>query len=136
MYDPQIVQPMREELTSVGFEELTTAKDVDNTLATGTVLVVINSVCGCAAGNARPGATLAAKNPKRPEKLTTVFAGQDKEATDKARSYFHGYPPSSPSMALLKDGQIVHFISRQQIEGHSPEEIAANLTSAFEQHCN
>lgn len=137
MYDPKIVQPMREELTRIGFTELRTAEDVDKMIpnSKGTSLVVVNSVCGCAAGGARPGVVLALKNPKRPQHLFTVFAGQDKDATEQARSYFHGYPPSSPSFALLKDGEVVHFIPRQKIEGHSPEQIAEELVSAINQHC-
>ena len=135
MYDPAMVKPMREELTNIGFEELQTAEAVDQAVSQGTVLVVVNSVCGCSAGGCRPAVANAIQHAKRPEKLTTVFAGVDKEATDKARSYFVGYPPSSPSIGLLKDGKIVHMIERLDIEGHSPEAIAKNLTDAFEKHC-
>ncbi len=137
MYDPKMVQPMREELTRLGVVEMRTAHEVDEMLGTtkGTVLVVVNSVCGCAAGGARPGVALALKHPKRPDKITTVFAGQDKEATERARSYFLGFPPSSPSMALLKDGKVIHMINRHDIEGHSPEEIAEQITKAFDTFC-
>lgn len=137
MYDPRLVEPMRKELSSLGVEELTTAAQVDEVLsaAQGTVLVVVNSVCGCAAGGARPGVALALKHAKLPEKVVTVFAGQDKEATEQARSYFHGYPPSSPSMALLKNGEVVAMLQRRDIEGHSPQEIAAQLVQAFDAHC-
>jgi len=138
MYPEQLVAPMREELTKAGFEELRTAAEVDNTLTKneGTVLVVVNSVCGCAAGTARPGVRLALqKSQVKPEKLTTVFAGNDAEATSQARKYFAPYPPSSPSMALFKDGKLVHFIERHHIEGRSAEMIADNLAMAFEQYC-
>ncbi len=137
MYDPRVVDPMRKELTDIGFVEMRTASEVDEVLqkSTGTVLVVVNSVCGCAAGGARPGITLALRNAKRPALLTTVFAGQDRDATDRARSYFHGYPPSSPCVALLKDGKIVHFVERHQIEGHSPQQISEQLTKAFNSYC-
>ena len=137
MYNPAIVQPMREELVNAGFQELTDEAAVDAALkdSTGTVLVVVNSVCGCAAGGARPGVIASLQGAKKPEKLTTVFAGQDKEATERARSYFTGYPPSSPAVGLLKDGKLVHMVERQGIEGHSPEQIAANLQAAYEQHC-
>jgi putative YphP/YqiW family bacilliredoxin len=134
MYDPQIVAPMRAELTNIGVQELKTAEEVDQALknSSGTMLVVVNSVCGCAAGGARPGVKLALQHATRPDKLFTVFAGQDKEATERARSYFVGYPPSSPSMALFKDGKIVKMIHRHDIEGHSPQEIAQKLTQAFD----
>ncbi len=137
MYDPRIVEPMREELTRIGVTELRSPQEVDKVLGerSGTVLVVVNSVCGCAAGGARPGVTLALKHAKKPSKLTTVFAGQDKEATERARSYFAEFPPSSPAMALLKDGKVVEMLERRDIEGHSPQEIAAKLTAAFERHC-
>ena len=137
-YMKQIVQPMRAELTNAGFEELTTEEDVEKFMedSNGTTLVVVNSVCGCAAGLARPAATQAALNAdKKPEKLVTVFAGQDKEATSKMREYFKGYEPSSPSMALLKDGEVVHFIPRYDIEGNSIENIMQNLETAFEKNC-
>jgi len=138
MYDPVIVEPMRKELTELGVKELRTAEEVDQALkdATGTTLVVVNSVCGCAAGTARPGVAIALQHSVKPDSLTTVFAGQDKEATERARSYFLGFPPSSPSMALLKDGKIVHMIHRQDIEGFSAEEVGAKLVAAFDQHCS
>lgn len=138
MYPEQIVTPMRAELTTAGFEELKTAAQVDATLTSkeGTILVVVNSVCGCAAGAARPGVKLALENAgHRPAKLTTVFAGNDAEATAQARKYFAPYPPSSPAMALFKDGKLVHFIERHHIEGRSPQMIAENLKMAFEQYC-
>ena len=137
MYDPQMVKPMREELTKLGVEELLTPEEVDSAVQNtdGTLLLIVNSVCGCAAGGARPGVALALQNEKKPNKLATVFAGMEKDATNKAREYFVGYPPSSPCMGLLKDGEIVHMIERHDIEGKSPEEIASNLKSAFEQHC-
>lgn len=137
MYDPRIVEPMRAELTNAGVTELRTAAEVDTALknATGTALVVVNSVCGCAAGAARPAVKLALKHGKLPQKLYTVFAGQDKDATDRARSYFHGYPPSSPSMALLKDGHVVAMVARHEIEGRSADQIAASLTAAFDEFC-
>jgi putative YphP/YqiW family bacilliredoxin len=133
----QQVQPMRDELTRLGIQELTTPDEVEQALdaAKGTALVVVNSVCGCAAGQARPAVAMALKNAKLPSHLYTVFAGQDKEATAKAREFFTGYAPSSPSMALMKDGQIVHMIERHEIEDRSAEQIAANLTAAFEKHC-
>jgi putative YphP/YqiW family bacilliredoxin len=136
-YDPRLVQPMRDELTRIGFEELKTAEVVDSTLkaSSGTVLVVVNSVCGCAAGRARPGITLALKEGPRPDRLTTVFAGMDTEATDRAREYFVGYGPSSPSVALFKDGQMVHMMERRDIEGRDAEEIAGILKETFERHC-
>ena len=135
MDDPALVQPMREELTNLGVVELRTPEAVDEVIKdSSSVLVIVNSVCGCAAGAARPSVALALKHSKLPEKVTTVFAGQDKEATDRARSYFVGLPPSSPAMALLKDGQVVHMIHRHDIEGFSAEEIAEKLTSAFDQH--
>lgn len=137
MYDPRLVQPMREELTALGVKELTSADEVNKNLKDlpGTALVVVNSVCGCAAGGARPGVAIAMEHNKKPDRFFTVFAGQDKEATDAARSYFLGYAPSSPSMALLKDGQVAFMLERRDIEGFSPQEIAAKLTAAFEEHC-
>ncbi len=136
MYPAQIVMPMKEELTSVGFEDLTTPDAVDNAIKSqGTVLVVVNSVCGCAAGAARPGIKLAVQHPKRPTKLTTVFAGFDTEATMQARKHFAPYPPSSPAIALFKDGQLVHFIERHHIEGRNAQMIAENLKIAFDQFC-
>ena len=131
-------QPMRDELTKVGFAELRTPDDVDTALgqASGTTLVFVNSVCGCAAGMARPGAALAlSRTGARPDRLVTVFAGQDREATERARSYFSAMPPSSPSIALLKDGALVDFVPRHQIEGRGPEDVAARLERAFEEHC-
>ena len=137
MYNPALVQPMREELTSLGIKELLTAKDVDDVLkdAKETTMVVVNSVCGCAAGGLRPGVAESLKNEKVPAQITTVFAGQDKEATERARSYFHGYPPSSPSVAILRDGEIVYMLQRRDIEGYSPAEIAQKLKTAYNQHC-
>lgn len=138
MYPEQIVTPMRAELTTAGFEELKTAAQVDITLTSkeGTILVVVNSVCGCAAGAARPGVKLALESEgHKPSKLTTVFAGNDAEATAQARKYFAPYPPSSPAMALFKDGKLVHFIERHHIEGRSPQMIAENLKMAFDQYC-
>ena len=136
-YPEYICAPMREELTSAGFQELKTAKEVDATLqnSQGTVLVMVNSVCGCAAGAARPGVRTAIQNSKHPEKLVTVFAGQDLEATSEARKFMLPYPPSSPSVALFKDGKLVHFIERHHIEGRSAQMISENLVTAFEQHC-
>jgi len=137
MYNPALVKPMRDELTQLGVEELLTADEVDDALRDrpGTVLVIVNSVCGCAAGAARPAVALALQSDKRPDRVTTVFAGQDKEATERARGYFVEYPPSSPSMALLKDGSVVHMIQRHEIEGKTPQEIATDLSQAFERHC-
>lgn len=136
-YMRDMVQPMRDELTSLGIKELTTPEEVEEVLGTasGTTLVVVNSVCGCAAGQARPGVAVALENQVKPNHLYTVFAGQDKEATAKAREYFAPYPPSSPSIALLKDGELVHFIERHQVENRSAEEIAADLTDAFNRYC-
>lgn len=137
MYDPRLVQPMREELTRIGFQELRTPDDVDAVLGTAkdTTLVVVNSVCGCAARNARPAATLAITHAKRPRRLLTVFAGQDAEATARARSYFVGYPPSSPQMGLFKDGRLVFMLERKNIEGRPAQDIATDLTAAFERYC-
>ncbi len=137
MYDPVMVAPMRDELTSVGVKSLASAADVDKVLGTGkgTALVVVNSVCGCAAANARPGVALAVRHGKLPDALVTVFAGVDREATDRARSYFKGYMPSSPSMAILKDGQCVFMLQRHEIEGRDPAAIARRLTEAFDTHC-
>ena len=138
MYNPQLVQPMREELTNAGFKELLTPDQVRSILGenNGTKLLVINSVCGCAAGSARPGVVKAMSEvSKKPDQLLTVFAGQDKEATETARSFLHGYPPSSPSVALLKDGEVIHFIPRQHIEGYTAAEIAENLKNAIEKYC-
>ena len=137
MYPNLMVLPMREELTRAGFRELKTAQEVDDVLGTGkgTVLVMVNSVCGCAAGKARPGVIRAIQNAVRPSLLTTVFAGQDAEATERARGYFAEYQPSSPSVALLRDGKAVFMLERYQIEGRGPEEIAADLVLAFERFC-
>ena len=137
MADERFLTPMRQELTRLGVEELRTADEVDAKLkdAKGTTLVVVNSICGCAARMARPAVALALESPTKPDHLTTVFAGQDVEATERARSYFTGYPPSSPSIALLKDGQIVFMLERWQIEGRAADDIAEDLVSAFEQHC-
>ncbi|ANF95495.1 BrxA/BrxB family bacilliredoxin [Paenibacillus bovis] len=136
-YMRDMVQPMRDELTSIGITELRTPEEVEASLdnASGTSLVVINSVCGCAAGQCRPGVAHALQGSVKPDHLYTVFAGQDKEATAKAREYFAPYPPSSPSIALLKDGELVHFIERHHIENHSAEDIAAALNEAFEKYC-
>lgn len=134
-YPELLVKPMREELTRAGVEELRSAEEVDAVLPSqGTTLVVVNSVCGCAARNARPAVVLALRGEARPDRAVTVFAGQDVEATNRAREYFHGYPPSSPSIALLKDGEIVHMIERHGIEGRDADEIADELTEAFERH--
>ena len=136
-YDPRMVQPMREELTTLGFEELLTPDAVDEVLGSdGVVLVVVNSVCGCAAGKARPGVRLAVQHDKVPDRLTTVFAGMEIDATERARSYFTGYPPSSPQIGLLKDGKLVYLMERQDIEGREANEIAAKLVDAFDQHCS
>jgi len=137
MYDERFVAPMREELTRLGVEELRTPDEVDAKLkdATGTTLVVVNSICGCAARMARPAVAMALQSSTKPDHLTTVFAGQDAEAADRARSYFTGYPPSSPSIALLKDGRIVFMLERWQIEGRPADAIAEDLVSAFEEHC-
>lgn len=136
-YPEYICAPMRQELTSVGFEELKTAEEVDKIIpeSKGTVLLMVNSVCGCAAGSARPAVRMALNNGKKPSKLTTVFAGQDLEATSQARKYTLPYPPSSPAIALFKDGKLVHFIERHHIEGRSAEMIAENLKMAFEEYC-
>lgn len=136
MYPEYLVEPMRAELTSVGFEELKSADAVDSAIKSeGTVFVVVNSVCGCAAANARPAAKIAAANTKHPTKLVTVFAGMEKEAVDQARSYMMPFPPSSPAMALFKDGKLVHMIERHQIEGRPAQMIADSLIGAFEQYC-
>lgn len=128
---------MREELTRLGVEELKTVEDVDNAISEskGTLMVVVNSICGCAAGKARPGVALALEHNPRPDKIATVFAGGDIEATARARGYFTGYQPSSPSIALLKDGELVYMMERYQIEGRMPEQIAQELTSAFDKWC-
>jgi putative YphP/YqiW family bacilliredoxin len=128
---------MRAEMTRMGARELTSAAEVDAAIGDqkGTTLVFVNSVCGCAAGNARPALALALKHPVRPSEVVTVFAGQDLEAAARARQYFGDYQPSSPSMALLRDGEVVHFVHRHQIEGRSPQAIAADLTAAFDRFC-
>jgi putative YphP/YqiW family bacilliredoxin len=137
MYDPEMVRPMREELTRLGFTELRTADQVEAALGRdkAPTLVVVNSVCGCAARNARPAAALAVEHPRRPARLVTVFAGQDADATARARGYFTGYAPSSPQIALLKDGEVVFMLERKNIEGRSARDIAADLTAAFERFC-
>jgi putative YphP/YqiW family bacilliredoxin len=137
MYDPSLVQPMRDELTRIGFREMRTAEQVDAVLGTAreTTLVVVNSVCGCAARNARPAATLAVQHATRPVNLLTVFAGQDADATARARSYFTGYAPSSPQIALFKDGTLVFMLERKKIEGRPAQDIAADLTAAFDRYC-
>ena len=137
IYDERMVAPMRQELTHIGFEELRTPEQVDTALkdAGGTTLVVVNSICGCAARNARPAVTLALRNEAKPQKLTTVFAGQDVEATQRAREYFTGYPPSSPSIGLLKDGRLVYMLERGQIEGRPAQDIAEDLVEAFDKYC-
>ena len=137
MYDERFVTPMRQELTRLGVEELRTPTEVEDRLkdAPGTTLVVVNSVCGCAARNARPAVASALRHSVKPDHLATVFAGQDVEATAKARAYFTGYPPSSPSIGLLKDGEIVFMLERWQIEGRSADAIAADLTDAFDRFC-
>ncbi|MEN9699267.1 MAG: hypothetical protein RLZZ301_465 [Bacteroidota bacterium] len=137
MYPPELVQPMKDDLTSVGFDQLTTAGAVDAAIqnAEGTLLVVVNSVCGCAAGNMRPGVKLSLQHSSKPARLATVFAGVDSEATAQARNYFLPYPPSSPSIALFKDGKLVHFLERHHIEGGSAQQIAANLSAAYDEFC-
>ena len=137
MYPEEMCKPMREDLTSVGFIEMKTPEEVENILnkTEGTVLVMVNSVCGCAAGNARPAVKLASKFSPKPDVFATVFAGQDVGATAKAREYMNPFPPSSPSIALFKDGKLVHFIERHHIEGRSAQMIADNLKDAFTQAC-
>ncbi len=136
MYPAELVKPMREDLTSVGFEELHPAEAVEAALAkTGTTLVVVNSVCGCAAANARPGAKISIQNAKKPDQIVTVFAGVDREAVDAARAHMVPFPPSSPSMALFKDGELVHMLERHHIEGRPAELIAENLVDAYNEHC-
>jgi putative YphP/YqiW family bacilliredoxin len=132
-----MVAPMREDLVKIGFTELRSPEDVDRILGEGTAttLVALNSVCGCAAGMMRPGVYLSLQGQKKPEILTTVFAGQDMEATDRTRDYIVGYPPSSPSVALFKDGELVYFMERHLIEGRHPEDIAADLQAAYAEHC-
>lgn len=137
-YHEMMVKPMREEVTRHGVRELRTVADVDSALGPGegTALVFVNSVCGCAAGGARPALALALSHVVKPQQLYTVFAGQDLDATARARSYFADYQPSSPSVALLRDGEVVHFVHRHMIEGRSPQAIAADLVAAFDKHCS
>lgn len=137
MYPPELVKPMKEDLTNVGFKQLITSDEVDQTIqnSKGTLLVVVNSVCGCAAGNMRPGVKLSLNNSKKPVELATVFAGVDGDATNQARKYFLPYPPSSPSIALFNDGKLVHFLERHHIEGGTAQMIAENLTEAYNEFC-
>ena len=137
MYPAELVQPMKEDLTNVGFQELLSASEVDNAInnSEGTLLVVVNSVCGCAAGNMRPGVKLSIQHDKKPAHLTTVFAGVDKEAVDAARQHMFPFPPSSPCMALFKDGELVHMLERHHIEGRPAELIAENLKDAYNEFC-
>jgi putative YphP/YqiW family bacilliredoxin len=136
-YPEIMIRPMREELTRLGAKELRTAADVNQTLqnSQGTVMVVVNSICGCAAGKARPGIALALENEHRPDQVVTVFAGADIEATETARGYFTGYGPSSPSIGLLKDGKLVYMLERWQIEGKDAAAVSAELKKAFDEHC-
>jgi len=136
-YPEEFIRPMREELTRLGVEELRTPEAVESAVkdSTGTLMIVVNSVCGCAAGKARPGVALALQHDVRPDRVATVFAGGDIEATEKARSYFTGYAPSSPSIGLLKNGELVYMMERYQIEGRGPEQIADELKRAFDQCC-
>ncbi len=137
MYPPELTAPMAKDLTDFGFRGITSPEEVEQIIKNpeGSVLVVVNSVCGCAAANARPGAKIAAQNAKRPDQLVTVFAGVDFEATDKARSLMLPYPPSSPSIALFKEGKLVHMLERHHIEGRSAQMIADNLIQAFDHFC-
>ena len=136
-YPEPFVAPMRQELSRLGVEELRTAADVDTAVAStpGTLMIVVNSICGCAAGKARPGVAQALQHQVRPDRVATVFAGADLEATDRARSYFTGYPPSSPSIGLLRDGKLVWMLERRQIENQGPQQIADMLTRAFDEWC-
>jgi putative YphP/YqiW family bacilliredoxin len=136
-YPEIMIHPMREDLTRLGVEEWRSAEEVDNAVknSEGTLMVVVNSICGCAAGKARPGVALALKHDVKPDKVATVFAGADIEATERARSYFTGYGPSSPSIAILKDGELVYMLERFQIEGRDATQIATELTQAFDKHC-
>lgn len=137
MYDPVLVQPMRDEVTRFGIKEVRTANDVDTEIkAPGTTLVFINSVCGCAAGSARPALGLAVQNATKPDRMISAFAGNDVEAVARARGYFTGVAPSSPSFGLLRDGELVWMLERWQIEGHGPHEIAEMLTKAFDEYCS
>ena len=137
-YDPVLVQPMREELAHIGAVELLASEDVDRFMQDreGTAFLVVNSVCGCAAGSARPAVALALQQDPKPQRLATVFAGQDLEATDQARSYFADYPPSSPSFALFRDGELVHMFPRHRIEGRDPHSIAEDLREVFDRYCD
>ena len=137
MYPQELVRPMKEDLVNVGFKELINAEEVDEVIQNtkGTLLVVVNSVCGCAAGNMRPGVKLSLKNDKIPSSLTTVFAGVDADATNQARKYFLPYPPSSPSIGLFKDGKLIHFLERHHIEGGTAQMIAENLSEAYNEYC-
>mgnify|MGYP006174371969 CR=1 FL=1 len=136
MYPEEMVKPMRAELSDAGFQDLYSAETVEQAITkTGTTLVVVNSVCGCAARNARPGAKMSLENAKKPSNLVTVFAGVDKEAVDKAREHMFPFPPSSPCMALFKDGELVHMLERHHIEGRPAELIAENLKDAFNEYC-
>ncbi|MEJ6791637.1 MAG: BrxA/BrxB family bacilliredoxin [Lacinutrix sp.] len=136
MYPAELVKPMSEDLTNAGFEALNTVESVDQAIKKeGTTLVVVNSVCGCAAANARPGAKMSLKNDKKPSNIVTVFAGVDREATDRARAHMIPFPPSSPSMALFKNGELVHMLERHHIEGRPAELIAENLMDAYNEHC-
>ncbi|MDA7729276.1 BrxA/BrxB family bacilliredoxin [Flavobacteriaceae bacterium] len=137
MYPEEIVKPMKEELTMIGFEDLLSAQDVESALSrSGTTLVVVNSVCGCAAANARPGVRFSLTNDKTPDHLVTVFAGVDRDATDTARSKMIPFPPSSPSVALFKDGELVHMVERHHIEGRPAEMISENLKEAYDEFCS
>jgi bacilliredoxin len=137
-YPEMLIKPMREDLTRLGVEELRTPEAVDATVknSNGTLMVVVNSICGCAAGKARPGVALALEHDVKPDKVATVFAGADIEATERARSYFTGYGPSSPSIALLKNGELVYMLERWQIEGRDANQIAGELRKAFDEHCS
>ena len=136
MYPPELIKPMREDLTNIGFSELYSADDVKNALdKEGTTLVVVNSVCGCAAANARPGAAMSLNNDKKPDQLVTVFAGVDRDAVDAARAHMIPFPPSSPCMALFKDGELVHMLERHHIEGRPADMIADNLKDAYNEVC-
>jgi len=136
-YDPRLVQPMRDEMVRMGARELTTVAEVDASLGDqrGTMLLMVNSVCGCAAGSARPGLAAALRHENRPQQVVTVFAGQDIEATARARQFFADYASSSPSMALFRDGEVVHFVHRHMIEGRSPQDLAKDLAAAFDKYC-
>ena len=137
MYPEIMVIPMREELTCLGIQELRTSQEVDNALSSqpGTTMVVVNSICGCAAGRMRPALRLALQHSTRPQRMFTVFAGQDREATEQARRYFAGYPPSSPSIGFLRDGKLVHMVERSDIEHREPADIATELKSVFDEFC-